>query len=342
MRGPGFRADALIRATKLQKSEEKTVNKYLLAGAVAALALAAGVAGASAEDTLKLAVGQRGNWDTSISEVGQLAGIFKKHGLVLEIVYTSGAGETQQAVISGSVDIGVAAGVMGVFGAFSKGAPVRVIGAETTGANDLYWYVRVDSPIKSLKDTDGKTLGYSTNGSSTHGIVTAFMHEYHLKAIPTSVGSPSASLTAVMSGQIDVGWAAPPFGLDQLDAKQIRVIATGNDAAAFKGQTVRLNIANTQSLATKKDAIDLYMKAYRETVDYLYGDPNALKVYADWLKISEEKAKRTRDGFFPKESVNPDKIVGLDVIVHDAVTLKFTAAELTQAQLAELIQIPPR
>jgi NitT/TauT family transport system substrate-binding protein len=318
------------------------VNKYLPAGAVAALALAAGVAGASAEDTLKLAVGQRGNWDTSISEVGQLAGIFKKHGLVLEIVYTSGAGETQQAVISGSVDIGVAAGVMGVFGAFSKGAPVRVIGAETTGANDLYWYVKADSPIKSLKDTDGKTLGYSTNGSSTHGIVTAFMHEYHLKAIPTSVGSPSASLTAVMSGQIDVGWAAPPFGLDQLDAKQIRVIATGNDAAAFKGQTVRLNIANSQSLATKKDAIDRYMKAYRETVDYLYSDPNALKVYADWLKISEEKAKRTRDGFFPKESVNPDNIVGLDVIVHDAVTLKFTAAELTQAQLAELIQIPPR
>jgi NitT/TauT family transport system substrate-binding protein len=318
------------------------VNKHLLAGAVAALALCAGVAGASAEDTLKLAVGQRGNWDTSISEVGQLAGIFKKHGLVLEIVYTSGAGETQQAVISGSVDIGVAAGVMGVFGAFSKGAPVRVIGAETTGANDLYWYVKADSSIKSLKDTDGKTLGYSTNGSSTHGIVTAFMHEYHLKAIPTSVGSPSASLTAVMSGQIDVGWAAPPFGLDQLDAKQIRIVATGNDAAAFKGQTVRLNIANTQSLAAKKDAIGRYMKAYRETVDYLYGDPNALKVYADWLKISEEKAKRTRDGFFPKESVNPDRIVGLDVIVHDAVTLKFTAAELTKAQLAELIHIPPR
>jgi ABC-type nitrate/sulfonate/bicarbonate transport system substrate-binding protein len=318
------------------------VNKHMLAGVVAALALAAGVAGASAEDTLKLAVGQRGNWDTSISEVGQLAGIFKKHGLVLEIVYTSGAGETQQAVISGSVDIGVAAGVMGVFGAFSKGAPVRVIGAETTGANDLYWYVKAESPIKSLKDTDGKTLGYSTNGSSTHGIVTAFMQQYQLKAIPTAVGSPSASLTAVMSGQIDVGWAAPPFGLDQLDAKQIRIVATGNDAAVFNGQTVRLNIANTQSLATKKDAIDRYMKAYRETVDYLYGDPNALKVYADWLKISEEKAKRTRDGFFPKESVNPDKIVGLDLIVRDAVTLKFTAAELTKAQLAELIQIPPR
>ena len=201
---------------------------------------------ASAQDTVRLAIGQRGNWDTSVSEIGQRAGIFKKHGLVLEIVYTQGAGETQQAVISGSVDLGIAAGVMGVLSAYSKGAPVRIISAETTGAKDLYWYVKADSPIKSLKDTEGKTLAYSTNGSSTHGIVTAFMKQYDLKAKPTAMGGPAANLTAVMSGQVDVGWAAPPFGLDQLDKGDIRIVATGNDADVFRGQTVRLNIANAQ------------------------------------------------------------------------------------------------
>src|SRR5476649_1551730 len=155
-----------------------------LAYALAALTLFGAATAALAEDTVKLAVGQRGNWDTSVSEVGQRAGIFKKHGLVLEIVYTQGAGETQQAVISGSVDLGVAAGVMGVLSAYSKDAPVRVIGAETTGAGDLYWYVKSDSPIKTLKDTDEKILAYSTNGSSTHGIVTDFMKENNLTAKP--------------------------------------------------------------------------------------------------------------------------------------------------------------
>ncbi|MGE5165964.1 MAG: ABC transporter substrate-binding protein [Sphingobacteriales bacterium] len=310
--------------------------------ALAAVLVFGAAAGASAEDKVKLAVGQRGNWDTSISEVGQRAGIFKKHGLELEIVYTNGAGETQQAVISGSVDVGIAAGVMGVLSAYSKGAPVRVIGAETTGANDLYWYVKADSPIKSLKATDGKILAYSTNGSSTHGIVTAFMKQYDLKAKPTAMGGPAANLTAVMSGQIDVGWAAPPFGLDQLDQKQIRIIATGNDASAFKGQTVRLNIANANFLKAHKDVVDRYMKAYRETVNFLYTDPKALKVYSEWLNISEAKAKRTRDDFFPRSAVEPDKIVGLDTIVKDAVALKFTATELTKAQLDDLIQIPPR
>jgi ABC-type nitrate/sulfonate/bicarbonate transport system substrate-binding protein len=302
----------------------------------------AGVCTASAEDKLKLAVGQRGNWDTSVSEIGQRAGIFKKYGLELEIVYTQGAGETQQAVISGSVDIGIAAGIMGVLSAYSKGAPVRVIAAETTGAKDLYWYVKADSTIKSLKDTDEKILPYSTNGSSTHGIVMAFIKQYGLKAKPTATGGPAANLTAVMSGQIDVGWAAPPFGLDQLDQKQIRIIASGNDAEVFKGQTVRLNIANANYLKAHKDVVDRYMKAYRETVTFMYSDPKSLKIYADWLTISEAKAKRTRDEFFPPPAIEPDEIVGLDVIVKDAVTLKFIATELTKAQLDDLIQIPPR
>ncbi len=310
--------------------------------AIVALVLGVGVPQARADDTLKLAVGQRGNWDTSVAEVGKRMGIFKKHGLDLEILYTQGGGETQQAVISGSVDIGVAAGVMGVLGAYSKGAPVRVIGAETTGAKDLFWYAKADSPIKSLKDTEGKTLSYSTNGSSTHGIVTAFMKQYNLKAKPVSTGGPAPTLTQVMSGQIDVGWAAPPFGLDQLDAGQIRIVATGNDAAAFKGQTVRLLITNAQTMQQRKPVIERFMKAYRETIDHMYSDPAALKVYADFVGITEAKATRTRDGFFPKEAIDPDKVVGLDTIVQDAVQLKYTASQLTKQQLAELIQIPPR
>ena len=68
----------------------------------------------------------------------------------------------------------------------------------------------------------------------------------------------------------------------------------------------------------------------------------ALKVYADWLKIPEAKAQRTRDDFFPRPSVEPDRITGLDTIVKDAAALKFTATELTKAQLDDLIQIPPR
>ncbi|MET0344872.1 MAG: ABC transporter substrate-binding protein [Casimicrobiaceae bacterium] len=309
--------------------------------ALAAFVATAFLGAAHAQDTLKIAAGQRGNWDTSISEVGQRAGIFKKHGLVLDILWTQGSGETQQAVLSGSVDIGVAVGIMGALSSFSKGAPVRIIGAETTGASDLFWYVPSGSSIKTLKDTEGKTIAFSTKGSSTDGIVTAFMKQYDLKAKPTATGGPAPTLTQVMSNQIDIGWSAPPFGLQQLDEGKIRIIASGNDAAVFKGQTVRTLISTQPIIQSKKAALERYMKAYRETVDWMYSDdPAALKTYADFVGIPLAMAKRTRDEFFPKAAVDPDKIVGLDVIVPDAVTLKFTTSQLTKDQLAELIQVP--
>ena len=315
--------------------------QHLALRALAALVATAFLGAAHAQDTLKIAAGQRGNWDTSISEVGQRAGIFKKHGLVLEILWTQGSGETQQAVLSGSVDIGVAVGIMGALSSFSKGAPVRIIGAETTGASDLFWYVPSGSSIKTLKDTEGKTIAFSTKGSSTDGIVTAFMKQYDLKAKPTATGGPAPTLTQVMSNQIDIGWSAPPFGLQQLDEGKIRIIASGNDAAVFKGQTVRTLITTQPIIQSKKAALERYMKAYRETVDWMYSDdPAALKTYADFVGIPLAMAKRTRDEFFPKAAVDPDKIVGLDMIVPDAVTLKFTASQLTKDQLAELIQVP--
>ena len=104
-------------------------------------ALLAPTGRAFAADTLKLAVGQKGNWDTSVAELGQRAGIFGKHGLQLDILYTQGSGETLQAVLSRSAEIGVAGGTLGAIGAFARGAPLRILGSEATGAGDLFWYV---------------------------------------------------------------------------------------------------------------------------------------------------------------------------------------------------------
>src|SRR6516165_11767092 len=331
---------ARVRRFPERHQAEKDMRKSSIValGAFAAMAL---TSTACAQETLRLAVGQRGLWDTSISDVGQRAGIFRKHGLDLEILYTQGSGETQQAAISGSVEVAVSVGIMGVLSAYAKGAPVRVIGAEMTGAGDIFWYVRADSAIRTLHDADGKTIAYSTNGSSTHGVVTAFIKQYVPHAKATATGGPAATLTTVMSGQVDVGWAGPPFGLDQLDRNEIRQIATGNDTL-FKGQTVRVLVTTAPTLASGREAIERYMAGYRETLDWLYADPAALDVYAEFAGITRAKAARTRDQFFPKSAILPDEITGLDLIIPDAIELKFINAAPTQQQLAELIQIPPR
>jgi len=253
-----------------------------LTAAVIALAWL-GATAAFADDLVKMTIGQRGNWDTSITHLGDKAGIFKKHGLQLEMIYTSGSGETLQPVISGSVDLGLAVGTLGAMAAYAKGAPVRIIGAQATGAAD-YWYAK-NPDIKTLKDTNGHTIAFSTNGSSTNSVVRAFIDEFKLTAKPQATGNPSATLTAVMTDQVDVGWAAPPFGLKEMDEGKIHLVARATDAALVRGQTIRVLVANADALAKRKDVIERFMKAYRESIDYMYSsNPQVITDYAEFAK----------------------------------------------------------
>jgi NitT/TauT family transport system substrate-binding protein len=295
---------------------------------------------ANADDLLKLTIGQRGNWDTAITHLGTKAGIFKKNGIALDMVYTSGSGETLQPVIGGAVDLGLAVGTLGAIAAYAKGAPVRIIGAQATGAAD-YWYAKASSPVRRLTDlTDKNTIAFSTNGSSTNSVVRAFIDEFKLKVKPMATGNPSSTLTAVMTDQVDVGWASPPFGLKEIEEGKTRVVARATDSVLVRGQTIRVIVANTDALAKRKDAIDRFMKGYRESIAYMYSDnPQVMKDYGEFAGVSEAVAKRVRNDFFPKSLVDPDEIHGLDALMAEAVTLKFIAAPLTKEQVAELVQI---
>ena len=312
------------------------MHKLAMRGLAAAALCLALQAAALANDVLKVAVGQRGSWETGISDLGQQGGIFNKHGLELQIVYTQGSGETQQAVISGSVDIGIAVGTFGALGAYSKGAPIRAIGATMTGGSDLLWYVKADSPIKTMKDVAGKSVAYSTNGSSTHLTVLAFRKHFDVDFKPVATGT----FTQVMSGQIDVGWAVIPFGIEAADQGQIRVIAKASDIPSFREQTIRLITTNVETLKNRREVLRRYLQAYRETVNWMYSDPAVLKMYAEFAKVPESVARRTRDDLMPKDDLDPDRLSGLEGLMADAVSFKYVPAMLTKEQIGELFVIP--
>ncbi len=292
-------------------------------------------------ETLKVSVPQRGLWDTGVSELGQRAGIFKKHGLELEILFTSGGAESQQAVIAGSMDIAAGVGVSGAIGAFSKGAPLRVIGSEMIGAPDLYWYVVPNSPIKTVADINGKTVGFSVTGSSSHAGLLEFARQNHLEVKAVSTGNMPSTFTQTMTGQIDVGWASVPFGVDALEDGKIRLIARGFDVDALRGRTTRVNVTSLDMLEKRKAALERYMQAYRETVDWMYSDdPAVLKHYAEYSGFPEAVVKRVRE-FIPKETMLPDRVMGMDQIVSDATRQRFILQPLTKEQVEEFVKIQP-
>jgi NitT/TauT family transport system substrate-binding protein len=315
--------------------------KFIQVGCALAL-VALGVSQACAEDTLKIAIGQINNWENQAPTLGEDAGLFKKRNLKIEAFGTQGAGETIQTVISGSADLGAGVGLAGAMRAFARGAPVRVLLPAFTGTGDLFWYVRADSAIKTLKDaTAQSTIAYSTSGSSSHNIVAAFGQELGLKAKPTATGGPPGTFTQVMTGQIDIGWAAPPFALKEIREGKIRIIARGSDVPSLHGQTVRVIIVNANALKEKRDAVLRFVAGYREAVDWMYADPKALAMYAEKLKQPIDILQESLKEFHPKSAMQTERMADLDAAVADAVKLKFLDAPLTKEQLAEFLQIPP-
>jgi NitT/TauT family transport system substrate-binding protein len=306
---------------------------YALAMSVALLATL-GVA--RAEDKLTIAIGQHGNWENSAPELGQRMGIFKKHGLTLDLLYTQGSGETMQVVIAGSADIGIGVGTNSAMAAFARGAPILALANHTTGAPAAYWYVPANSPIKSFKDLNGKTVAFSTTGSSNHTALLQFAKLNGVAPKLVATGNPASTFTQTMSGQVDVGWSSPPFGLQAAEEGKIRIIGHGSDVPALRTQTVRLQITNKTAFAQKKDALDRYIAAYRETLDWMYSDPAALKMYSEWVKIPERIAGRMRDEFYPKDELMPDKLAGIEAITEEAIAYKYLKAPLSKAQLKAL------
>jgi NitT/TauT family transport system substrate-binding protein len=305
---------------------------YLHCVAAAGLALLALSPGAAADDTLKVAARHPGAWEASVPELGQRAGIFKKHGIVLEFV--QGGDETERHVIDGSVDIGVDVDIAEVLRAYIRGAPLRIIGANVTGATN-YWYVLKTSPIQTVKDLVGRTIAYASNGSLSHYNLLDFIKQFRVKARPVPTGSAAATFKALEANQVDVGWAAPPFGIDDIEQDRIRVVARANDVSRIRGVTVSVLITNAETLARRKDVLARFMQGYRESVEWMYADPAALKQYAELAGMSEGSARQLRDKFITKDMLSPDKIAGLKTTMSDA------RVRLSGRQRSELIQIPP-
>lgn len=310
----------------------------LLGRLTAALALLALPAAAQDLETVTVAIGQGGKWDASITELGKNKGLFEEQGLDVELLYTQGGGETQQIVISGSADIGIAVGTQGTMGAYAKGAPIRIIGSAANG-DDAFYYVKSDSPIQKMSDMKGGTLAYSRNGSSTNSFALGFVNLLGVDAEPVATGGPPSTLTAVMSDQVDVGWSAPPFGLEQLQKGEIRKIATSRDLPSVKDHTVRLIITNLRTLEQRPEVVEKFMAGYRATIDWLYSGDEGLEAYAKLAGVSVDTARMVRDEFDTRDYVDPDVMVGVGDLMKEAVEFKFLDEPLTEDQLNELILI---
>ncbi|HLI19838.1 MAG TPA: ABC transporter substrate-binding protein [Stellaceae bacterium] len=141
---------------------------------VSALLLASiiGLSPAAADTTLTVGKAIRTAPLTIPVDVGYQAGIFKKHGLDVNVVEFSGGSKAIQAMAAGAVDIGDDAGTSLAF--VAKGAPMIAVCESSSTIPLLAIGVPADSPAKSAKDLKGKLVGVANSGSLTDWLAQQF------------------------------------------------------------------------------------------------------------------------------------------------------------------------
>jgi NitT/TauT family transport system substrate-binding protein len=311
----------------------------LVAGLMAAATVALPAHHAQAQTTLKVALPQKGNWDTGITEFGVKAGFFKEAGLEIDILYTQGGAQTVQAIIAGSVDIAMQGGILGLVGAYTKNAPLRIVAPAMTGTPDMFWYARTDSGIKSFKDVEGKTVSFSAPGSSTNLVLLNLFDHYKVKGKATPTGGIPGTFTQVMSKQIDVGWSVPPFAFKEIAEKQLLIVARGSDVPHLQNQTVRVNFTTADTLAKKRDALVKFQQVYNRTLEWAYKDPKAVEYFAEAAGVSVEVARESRDNFYPQAAMQPFEIKDLQRTLDQALEFKFVAKPTKPEEVKGLFDI---
>jgi NitT/TauT family transport system substrate-binding protein len=306
-----------------------------------ALALVVGclVPARAGAEALSASTGGRTNWDSVLLAAAEKQGFFKEEGLDVDVVFTEGGAATLQPAVSGRVDVAFAVGFLGVVSAYAKGAPIRVISAEATGAKELFWYAKADSGIKSLKDAAGKTIAFSVPGTSSNLMLLALLRQENVAAKPVSAGSTLATMTQVMTGQIDIGYATAPFALAEVAAGKLVILARSGDVVAMRDETLRVNVANLDSLMTKRASIERFMRAVVKAIDWAYSDPRAIDNFADGLDMPHDITEKNFTEWYPKSMFQIDEVKGISKVMDEAIATKNIAAPLTQDQITTLIDI---
>jgi len=317
-----------------------------LAGLIILLGSAGRPALAQKSDPIRVVLPHRVLFDISLPYyVAQDRGLFEKAGLQVTSIFARGGGEQVQILVAGDADVAIGTGLLAAFSTIEKGGPVKIISAEATGVGDVFWYVKGDSPIKKIEDLAGKKVGFSNPGSSSHLVTLSLATVLGSKglAAPELVpgGSFPEQFTAVMTGQIDAGWSAPPFFLDEVKKGNIRILFRGNDVPEVADLTIRVNLARAEFLKSRAETMRKYLAVTKSALDFIFSNPDeAAKIWVKNAQIKESpEAVKEAWKYYNSTALALSPIKGVERSVADAVKFKFLKKPFGPEELGKAIDL---
>jgi NitT/TauT family transport system substrate-binding protein len=130
-----------------------------------------------------------------------------------------------------------------------------------------------------------------------------------------------------------------PFALQDVNEGKARIVARAREATELLNQTIRANLANVNSLKTKRETIAKFMQVIQKSIDWGYSNPQAIEIFARNMKVSPALAKQAVDEFYPKSAMQIGEIKDLERSLKDALEYKFLPSPKTPQDIAGLIDI---
>jgi len=238
------------------------------AGAIAVALVFAGAA--SAQTAIRLGKAQPNQFAFVPADVGADSGIFKKHGVDLEISSFTGDAKEMQALTAGSLDIALGGGP--AFATIVKGVPMKAVAAEANAPNTIMLVVLKDGPIKSVDDLKGKNVSVSTTGSLTYWLTQQLSRaqgwgDDGIKISP--LGASEAQIAALKTHQIDGVTTDSVTVYKFVETGAGRILVKYGDR--IKDFHVHVIYASDALIAGNPAALKAFLAGWFETIAYMRG-----------------------------------------------------------------------
>jgi ABC-type nitrate/sulfonate/bicarbonate transport system substrate-binding protein len=253
-----------VGRTPLDLSRRGFLGLGLGVGAAGLLAACGGSSGSS--DTVRI-LNTSAVAAIAINHLLASGKYFENAGVQATVTNVSSGNQVLAGVASGSADITVLSGLIGVFPGIEKGMALKVVaGTQVVSTSALF---SGDPSIRSVGDLSGKSVGVGAVGSELYDVFAALLAKYRIdKSTVTfrNVGSSADSLKAALAKQIDCGYGQ--VGNQPLATRQgVRMIATVNqELPLWINQGA---VASASAISAKRAALVKVLAAYAKLFQYL-------------------------------------------------------------------------
>jgi NitT/TauT family transport system substrate-binding protein len=234
----------------------------------AGLLLLSAISVARADDMLHVGKAVPPDFGYTVVNVGVAAGIFAKRGLQVEPIDFAGAPKMHQAMIAGSVDIGLSGGPDMAF--IAKGAPELAIAALANAPRGFEVYARDGTGISSVKDLKGRKVGISAEGALSDWLMRQLARQQGWPADSMTLialGAPTAIAAALRTGQIDAMFIDLTLA-SQLDAQHVgKSIANFGDVV--KDFHIEAIYATLDVIQHRPDDVRGFLAGWFDTIAYM-------------------------------------------------------------------------